>query len=206
MGMSREIFHKTTVNTHIMPQPADAARQAEPEARQRFGAVFEVRGGLRVITERAPSGGAPVGAIDLCSLNYPNEDLENWGRGVRVLDCAASIDHASDVVVELMSKLLAECLGDLGRDLQKEFNAKVGDLQRENGVLRGAIAEARGEIQALVELQEDLTRQVRQARAVRGAQLPTLTVVKPKIRPKVTPAKRKRAAERAGAMDGAAAP
>jgi hypothetical protein len=217
MGMDPQIVHKTTftargnpfegrLQPHATPQSqqprrphaasGDGAREAKPEP-ERLGPRFE---GARIV-EPDSNGGPPAGSVDLCALNYPAADAESWGQGTRLQDVAATVDAAKLMLAEVIGEQLGEHLNELENALEKKIAAvdqRLTAMEAENAALRASASDARGQIAALLELQGDLERQVRHARAVRGgdaARLPTLTV-KPKIRPK-----RKRAAE----QDGAAA-
>jgi hypothetical protein len=204
--MSPEIFRKTHVNgSRVRSQPAAVAREAKPE-RPRFGPRFQVlENNLRTIIESdLEGGGAPVGAVDLRRPGY--EDPESWAKGVRIMDLSASFEASEAFILDVMREACAKPLHTV-EDQVAALAERLAAAEAENATfkaLRGSIAEMRGELAAILELHDDLARQMRQARAVRGLgdgqQLPTLTV-KPKIRPKAS--RRKQAP---GAMDGAAAP
>jgi hypothetical protein len=188
--MSPEIFRKTRVNDgRIRPQPAAVAREAKSE-RRRFGPTFKVlENNLRTIVESdVEAGGAPVGAVDLRRPGYVN--MEDWERGVRIMDLSASFAASEQFLRAVMREAFSKPLHAV-EDHVAALEERVAAAEAENATfkaLRGSIAEVKGELAALLELQEDLTRQVRQARAVRGGgdrtPLPTITVAKPKIRPK----------------------
>jgi hypothetical protein len=168
MGMDRGIFYREQPN----------ARVSEPEPeRKRREAVFEIRNNQRVIVA-AGDVGAPAGSIDLCSLNYPASDVENWGRGVRVQDVVATVDHTMMFIADLMSQVLRDERAD-GRKSSEAVNAKLAALAAENRELRGSVAEMRGELAAIVEIQI----QSELARAPRGSGS-AAPIVKPRIRPK----------------------
>jgi hypothetical protein len=165
MGMDPQIFHKTHVDH------GRVARRPEPEPERR-GPVFEIRGGLRMIVVPTSIGGAPTGSVDLAALGYPPDDVENWGKAARIQDVCATIESTVVMLVKSMTEVIGDELRDVDAELadaRKEFAAQLNELQQENRDLRGSIAEMRGEIQALGEIQADLERRVRQARAVRGS-------------------------------------
>jgi hypothetical protein len=195
MGMDRGIFFKDNANARVRPQPDDRVAPRAKRERPRFGPRFKVlENNLRTVVELAPDGyGPPVGAVDLRAVGYT--DAEHWEKGVRIMDLVASIQASEAFTLEVMREAFAKPVHAV-EDQVAALAERLTAMEAENVALRGSVAEARGEIAAILELQEDLA--IRVARARRGgdgAQLPTLTAVKPKIRPKVTPAKRKRAAE-----------
>jgi hypothetical protein len=178
MGMSPEIFYKRQDNARVAHRP-------EPEPERRGAAVFETRGGLRTIVAPSTIGGAPAGSVDLAALNYPVDDVEKWGKAARIQDVAATVDSTVTMISELMAEVIGgerlDIDGELA-DLRKDFAAKLSEVQQENRDLRTSIAEARGEIQALGEIQGDLELRMRQGRAGHGAS----DGAKPRIRPKVS--------------------
>jgi BMFP domain-containing protein YqiC len=154
------------------------SQQPEPEPERR-GAVFETRHNMRCISEPDPNGGAPRGSIDLTALNY--SDMADWEQAARVMDVAATVDSAVVKLEELMAQVVGEELRDADAELagvREDFNAKVDKLQRENRDLRGALAEMRGQIAALLEMQSDLEGKLA-ARSSGAAQTP---LAKPRIR------------------------
>jgi hypothetical protein len=204
--MSPEIFRKTHVNDgRVRPRPDERVAPKAKREPRRFGPVFKVlNNNLRTIVESAPDGGAPPGSVDLRRLNYPPEDTESWGKGVRIMDVVASFEAFQELIVQLMRDLFERDvwpLVDKITAVDQRLTATEA-LKTENSALRASVAELRGEVAAILEMQADLERRVR-ARAVRGASEGAKLTLKPRIRPKVS--RRKSPEQAPGATDGAAA-
>jgi hypothetical protein len=189
MGMDRAIFHKTKADARVGPE-ARVTPKAKRE-RPRFGPTFATNAdNLRVIVERAPeSRGAPLGAANLRRPGYT--DVEHWQKGVRIMDMSASFEASEQFLIEVMRVAFAKPLHAV-EDKVAALEERLATEERENSELRASIAELKGQVAGLEELQVAL--EVKLARTVRGsgdgASLPA-SIVKPRARAKA-PAKRKR--------------
>jgi hypothetical protein len=163
MGMDPQIFHKTHVTAH----------RPEPERETRLvhrGPTFETRNNLRTIVSSDPHGGPPPGSVDLRDIVYLPEATEDWGRGARLQDVIASIKASEADLCVAVGNQLVEQLDGLWGDAKVAFAARdqrLTALEVENSSLRAALAEARGQIAAVLELQDDFERRMRM-RAMRS--------------------------------------
>jgi hypothetical protein len=129
---------------------AAAPRQPGAEPERVFGALYE-RGVIVGPARRGP----PAGSVDLLSLHYDGDDLENWGRAVRLQDVVSSIECGLTILGQAVREGREADYKLIDTEIDK-VEAKIAAVQLENLELRSLLSEIRGELADAVHAVERL--------------------------------------------------